>query len=940
MNIIMEKSKNYKCSMALSLLLFIGLGTSVVCAKPIDREKAKQIAQRQIQKKIKTRATAESHDGLNTDVSFEMEGEDNSFYVFNIGDDGGFVVVSGEDATEEILMSSESGHFTAGEMPVNMMSWLNGYSKQIKWLRENGITKEMNKNKVGSFNKYYKLEDDEEKAERLARWDQDGKFGKEDLYNYGLPIVEDDEGHTCKAPTGCTVTAVAQFLYYHQWPKVIGPKSIPSYKTKTEKKSIAGWEKDTEIDWSHINRTYNHSQSYTNEERDAISNLMKMVGAAYKADYKYGGSSASLSNTPAVLQSYFKYGEMEFTYKIKDNDKWLQMIYDELTTNGPVLYRGEDSDDGNHSFIIEGIDGEYVWINWGWGYNESTKTLLSVCDNEHNDYVFDTDQAAIFGAKPDKSVDIDYTGIALRVLTSSLMAKTASAIVRHSMEEDFENVPIQYSYTNIFEDATFDLGFLVENITTGDENFYSLFSRNLKGLKTTTSNLNFSFGKNLDDGVYRIYGASREHGTGNYKANYNKTSQYIEVTISNNRLIFGNVEDKPNESLIDYTNAMGCEYKLYGRVDYSDSRTNPDGVVFYKTDLLLDVKKNGVTKTYVVDRGSIYNTSTYGNMMFPCLLLDVENDRMYVFHNSKDDDEYYGMVGYVFTSPISSVNFTRETVYTHFNCGWFPYFTRIMENGYPELHHFSYAGYYEMISQYDGSEWSTYYVSRMDPSDAEKDGKSHSSFLVVGENRVTDNVAEYCSSEEDNESYTILSVDPGVSGEFKVPRKVSGTPVNSIASYAFSTCDDITSIVIPENITSIEEYAFGSSKNLTSIKVMNPEPIDLSYTYEMGESGESADGGKHLVMTPFELVDKSRCVLYVPQGSREAYSLAIGWGDFQNIEEFPVYTNSAGILEVVNYIMGNPSADFDADSADMNGDDKVNTADIVEIVKKIQTTKK
>ena len=121
---------------------------------------------------------------------------------------------------------------------------------------------------------------------------------------------------------------------------------------------------------------------------------------------------------------------------------------------------------------------------------------------------------------------------------------------------------------------------------------------------------------------------------------------------------------------------------------------------------------------------------------------------------------------------------------------------------------------------------------------------------------------------------------------------------------------------------------------------MNPEPIDLSYTYEMGESGESADGGKHLVMTPFELVDKSRCVLYVPQGSREAYSLAIGWGDFQNIEEFPVYTNSAGIIEVVNYIMGNPSADFDVISADMNGDDKVNTADIVEIVKKIQTTKK
>ena len=99
-------------------------------------------------------------------------------------------------------------------------------------------------------------------------------------------------------------------------------------------------------------------------------------------------------------------------------------------------------------------------------------------------------------------------------------------------------------------------------------------------------------------------------------------------------------------------------------------------------------------------------------MMFPCLLLDLEHDRMYVFHNSKDDDEYYGMAGNVYTSSISSIHFTQETLYNHFNCGWFPYFTGIMDNGYPELHHFSYAGYYEMISQYDGTEWTTYYVSR------------------------------------------------------------------------------------------------------------------------------------------------------------------------------------------------------------------------------------
>lgn len=246
---------------------------------------------------------------------------------------------------------------------------------------------------------------------------------------------------------------------------------------------------------------------------------------------------------------------------------------------------------------------------------------------------------------------------------------------------------------------------------------------------------------------------------------------------------------------------------------------------------------------------------------------------------------YYGMKGYIYTSPISSVNFMRKTAYEHFNCGWFPYFTGLMGNGYPMLHHFNFAGYYEMLSLYEVGEWETYYISRMDPSDAEKDGKSHSPFLVIGDNRVKDNVAEYCPSEQDEESCTLLCVDSNVSGDFTIPEAVDGTPVNSIASFAFSACDDITSINILESITSIEEFAFGSSKNLTSIKVMSPVPIDLSYTYENGEAGEESTDAKQFVLTPFELVDKSTCVLYVPRGSKDAYALAVGWGDFQKIEE-------------------------------------------------------
>ena len=47
--------------------------------------------------------------------------------------------------------------------------------------------------------------------------------------------------------------------------------------------------------------------------------------------------------------------------------------------------------------------------------------------------------------------------------------------------------------------------------------------------------------------------------------------------------------------------------------------------------------------------------------------------------------------------------------------------------------------------------------------------------------------------------------------------------------------------------------------------------------------------------------------------------------------------NVADIVEVVNYIMGNPSNTFVKDQADVNGDGVINATDIVEIVKLIMS---
>ena len=56
---------------------------------------------------------------------------DAPIYVFNY-DGGGYVIVSGDDRTADILGFSENGHIDADRLPVNMRNWLQGYATKIE----------------------------------------------------------------------------------------------------------------------------------------------------------------------------------------------------------------------------------------------------------------------------------------------------------------------------------------------------------------------------------------------------------------------------------------------------------------------------------------------------------------------------------------------------------------------------------------------------------------------------------------------------------------------------------------------------------------------------------------------------------------------------------------------------------------------------------------
>jgi hypothetical protein len=78
----------------------------------------------------------------------------------------------------------------------------------------------------------------------------------------------------------------------------------------------------------------------------------------------------------------------------------------------------------------------------------------------------------------------------------------------------------------------------------------------------------------------------------------------------------------------------------------------------------------------------------------------------------------------------------------------------------------------------------------------------------------------------------------------------------------------LTSLTIPNSVTSIGEKTFSGCISLTSIYAYPKTPVDLGSSYSV-----------------FDGVNTGTCTLYVPKGSLSAYQTANQWRYFTHIVE-------------------------------------------------------
>ena len=276
-------------------------------------------------------------------------------------DDLGFAVVTSDDRFEEVIGYSSSTF--SGEMPCGFKWWLEMVEASIETGNERTVATSRACTSSLSNNVAPLL---------TTAW------GQTRPYYDNCTFL--NNGNTYQCVTGCVATAMAQVMNYYQYPqKGVGSNS---YDVKYNNSFTITYAEDfskSKYDWSNMLDDYS-SYKY-NQISDvhtiAVAKLMKDCGVSVNTSYsdETHGSSATLPRVETALKTYFSYDTTTKYYERSDYDEeiWKNIIYNEIRSHHPIIYRGSTGNSINssgHAFVLHGYDTSgNVYINWGWnGY--------------------------------------------------------------------------------------------------------------------------------------------------------------------------------------------------------------------------------------------------------------------------------------------------------------------------------------------------------------------------------------------------------------------------------------------------------------------------------------------------------------------------------------------------------------------------------------------
>ncbi len=515
-------------------------------AGPVDSQNAKQKAAAFLQKQAAHAGNARRAAALRAPQLNEVKAFGEALHVFNVGGDNGFVIVSGDDRTEEILGYVEGGAFDPNNMPSNMRFWLQMYADQIRSLGNSEVQKAPRR------------------AERAAvaptcstQWDQTDPFNNYILDDY----PEQAQYYGSNLMTGCVATSMAQAIYtaaknykvkHGNWPTIATHK-VPGYEITQTGTTGYGWKlpelPEYVFDWANMREdnysTLTHSD-ITDEQIKAVGKLMQYCGRSMKMEYDKINSASVF--VWAGARMYDCLNLSKFVQSVDrayyNSQDWEDMMYKEVSEGRAVCYSanvGPATSSEGHAFILDGYKDGLWHINWGWG-----KSVTDFSGNPKADGYFSLSvmQPMAAGSGSASVLEAQYKYLQQAVINVSY-DDPEDGVSALNFYWNGKNVYTSSiggwgAYNVLGATLTFEEGWAIRNADGSisnniwnktTEHEYTSIAVN-SGVTSYFSDMTLP----TEDGEYDIVHISREKGSSKWNASYGTDKNYVTITISGGKV--------------------------------------------------------------------------------------------------------------------------------------------------------------------------------------------------------------------------------------------------------------------------------------------------------------------------------------------------------------------------------------------------------------------
>lgn len=811
--------------------------------------------------------------------------EEPPFYIFNVENGRGYVLVSAEDRTTAILGYSTNGNIDLANIPDNLRYWLDSYAAQLKAIDEGtpiaaravAGDKAMTRGTRSNIAPLLK-----------TTWNQDGPYNL--MCPDGNFVDYDADGYDSnnRCVTGCVATALAQVMYYHKWPQQT--TEIPAYTINYSNAPTLSLNElpTTTFEWNKMKTSYSNTE--TDDAAYAVAKLMRYAGQACQMAYGTGASSAHIHTD--MMISAFGYSKNIHT-KDRDgytNTQWEDMVYDELANNRPVLYSGRTEGNSGHQFVCDGYKDGLFSLNWGWGGWLDGFFVLSIADPDGQQGIggstgaYKIGQGAVFNFMPAAANEEE-----VPMMISNIGTNTATAnYTRFSASDDFTGISISCNYIAMYNyqpatiyDAEVGWGLyqgeqLIKCIGSFTKTIdYRDLSAGIYYIGWMNSLSNASFGAGLSDGKYQLRQIWRKaNSSDDWELMDNYGIDYLVAEISENALTLR----ARNSSTESFTvNSISVpETMIEGEPVAVTVKITNEGETNQETVNLWSQKVGTSSWTKVTSMIGYVGPSETGDVVLTftpeaggSFNLKVTNNESDVALATKENITIFD----VFQTTVDAINYSCIT----------------------------------------GLNVATVIAG---------DNYSSITNLVIPAKVTIDNV-----------DYAVKAIRAGAfwncNGFSKI---ILPRGLESIGDEAFAYCFGVTAIELPSSLKSIGDGAFMGEGSLTEVTSRILDPSDIS--------DDTFTGMDFNTWTTIP----STATITVPKGTKSKYENCAGWSTIFHgrIEETNFANGDANgsggdptpsdAVDVISFLLGQTPDGFDAAAVDMNGDGVVTVTDIILLI--------